>query len=127
MLPVYHPGGLLYVGDGHALMADAEPLGYGIETSMDLEFSVTLKKKAALTGPRVETADDIISVGSQPEFQSSLDRALQLATTDMVRWLTEEYRLEPWAAHLLIGAVGRYDVVTMQGTMALAVPKRFLP
>jgi acetamidase/formamidase len=126
MLPVYHPGGLLYVGDGHALMADGEPLGMGVETSMDVEFSVTLKKRAGLAGPRVETADDIISVGSQPEFQSSLDRALQLATTDMVQWLTEEYRLEPWAAHLLIGAVGRYDVVTMQGTMALAVPKRYL-
>jgi len=126
MLPVYHPGALLYLGDAHALMGDAETLGMGVETSMDIEFSVTLKKKAGLTGPRVETADDIISVGSQPEFQSSLDRALQLATTDMVRWLTEEYRIEPWAAHQLIGAVGRYDVVTMQGTMALAIPKRYL-
>ena len=126
MLPVYHPGALLYLGDAHALMGDGETLGMGVETSMDVEFSVTLKKKAALTGPRVETADDIISVGSQPEFQSSLDRALQLATTDMVRWLTEEYRIEPWAAHQLIGVVGRYDVVTMQGTMALAIPKRYL-
>jgi len=126
MLPVYHPGALLYLGDGHALMGDAETLGYGLETSMDVEFSVTLKKKAALTGPRVETADDIISVGSQPEFESSLDRALQLATTDMVRWLTTEFRLEPWAAHILIGAVGQYDVVTMQGSMALRVPKKYL-
>jgi len=126
MLPVYHPGALLYLGDGHALMGDGETLGYGIETSMDVEFSVTLKKKAALTGPRVETADDIISVGSQPEFESSLDRALQLATTDMVRWLTTEFRLEPWAAHILIGAVGQYDVVTMQGSMALRVPKKYL-
>ncbi len=127
MFPVYHPGGLLYMGDGHALMADGEALGTGIETSMDVEFSVELRKKASLTGPRVETADDVISVGSQPEFESSLDRALQLATTDMVQWLVSEYGLEPWAAHLLIGTVGKYDVVTVQGTMALRIPKRYLP
>ena len=44
----------------------------------------------------------------------------------MVRWLTTVYRLEPWAAHQLIGAVGKYDVVTVQGTMALRIPKRNL-
>jgi amidase len=126
MLPVYHPGALLFLGDGHALMADGEPTGTGVETSMDVEFSVDLKKKSNLTGPRVETPDYVISVGAQPEFVSSLDRALQFATTDMVRWLVDSYGLEPWAAHLLIGAVGKYDVVTVQGTMALKVPKRYI-
>ena len=52
--------------------------------------------------------------------------ALQVATTDMVRWLTADYSLEPWAAHQLIGAVGKYDVVTVAGTMALKVPKKYL-
>jgi amidase len=65
---------------------------------------------------------NLISVGSQPEFASSLDRALQMATTDMVRWLVNDYKLEPWAAHQLIGAVGKYDVVTVAGSMALKVP-----
>lgn len=127
LLPVYHPGALLFLGDGHALMADGEPTGTGVETSMDVEFSVRLLKGAKLTGPRVETADSLISIGAQPEFSSSLDRALQMATTDMVRWLVDGYRLEPWAAHQLIGAVGKYDVVTVQGSMALRIPKRYLP
>jgi len=126
ILPVFHPGGLLFLGDGHALMADGEPTGTGVETSMDVEFSVELKKSAAVTGPRVETADFLISIGAQPEFASSLDRALQLATTDMVRWLVLDYQLEPWAAHQLIGAVARYDVVTVAGSMALKVPKKYL-
>src|SRR5271156_6634031 len=78
ILPVFHPGGLLFLGDGHALMADGEPTSTGIETSMDVEFSVELRKGARVTGPRVETGDDLISLGSQPEFASSLDRALQL-------------------------------------------------
>jgi amidase len=126
-LPVYHPGGLLFLGDGHALQADGEPTGTGIETSMDVEFSVELKKGAKLAGPRVETAGEIISIGSQPEFASALDNGLKMATSDMADWLTRDYGMEPWAAHLLIGYQGRYDVVTVAGSMALCLPKDRLP
>jgi len=115
------------MGDGHALMADGEPTGTGIETSMDVEFSVAVRKSAQVGGPRIENADYLISIGSQPEFASSLDRALQLATTDMVRWLINEYKLEPWAAHQLIGAAGKYDVITVAGSMGLKVPRKYLP
>jgi acetamidase/formamidase len=103
ILPVYHNGALLFMGDGHAIMADGEPTGSG-----------------------VETADYLISVGAQPEFSSSLDRGLQMATTDMIRWLTSDYQLEPWAAHQLIAVVGKYDVVTVAGSMALRIPKKYL-
>lgn len=127
ILPVFHPGALLFIGDGHALQGDGEPTGTGVETSLDVEFSVEVRKKARVSGPRLENADWIVSIGSQPEFASSLDRALQLATTDMIRWLTNDYQLEPWAAHLLIGYQGRYDVVTVAGCMALKIPKRSLP
>jgi len=126
ILPVYHPGALLFLGDGHALQGDGEPTGNGVETSMDVEFSVTVRKKARLTGPRVETADAIISIGSQPEFQSSLDRALELATTDMVQYLMNDHGLEEWAAHLLIAFQGKYEVVTARGSMALLIPRTAL-
>jgi amidase len=126
-LPVFHPGGLLFIGDGHALMADGEPTGAGIETSMDVEFSVELKKGARLTNPRVETADYIIAVGSQREFVSTLDFALRVATTDMARWLVDDYKFEPWAAHSMIGSIGEYEVVTVAGSMALKVAKKYLP
>jgi amidase len=127
ILPVYHPGALLFLGDGHALQGDGEPIGTGVETSMAVEFSVELRKKASLTGPRVETAEHIISVGSQPEFASSTNRGLQMATSDMVSWLTSEYKMEPWAAHLLIGYQGEYEIVTVAGSVALKIPKKQLP
>jgi acetamidase/formamidase len=127
ILPVSHPGALLFIGDAHALQGDGEPNGTGVETSMDVTFTVTVRKKANLSGPRVVTADSIISVGSQPEFASSLDRALRLATSDMVDWLVNDYKMEPWAAHLLISYQGRYDVVTVAGSMALRIPKSELP
>jgi acetamidase/formamidase len=126
-LPVYNPGALLFVADGHALMADGEPSLAGIETSMDVEFTVELRKRANLTTPRLENRDYIMSIGSQAEFISSLDRALQIATTDMARWIAEDYGVEPWAAHQLINVKGEYEVITLMGSMALKIPKRFLP
>lgn len=127
LLPVFHPGALLYLGDGHALQADGEPTGTGIETSMDVEFSVQIRKRAGLATPRLENAESIISIGSQPEFQSPLDRALQIATSDMVDWLIKEYGLEPWAAHLLVGYQGKYDVITVAGSVGLRIARKSLP
>jgi hypothetical protein len=94
---------------------------------MDVEFAVDVAKKMRLDGPRLENTSFIISIGSQPEFVSSLDRALAMATTDMVKWLAGEYKLEPWAAHLLVAFQGQYDVVTVSGSMALRIPKQYLP
>jgi acetamidase/formamidase len=126
-LPVFHSGALLFLGDGHALQADGEPTGTGVETSMDVTFTVRLIKNARLSNPRLENHDWIVSIGSQPEFQSPLDRALQIATSDMADWLVNSYGLEPWAAHLLIGYQGRYDVITVMGSIALRIPRRLLP
>jgi len=127
ILPVYHPGALFFLGDGHALQADGEPLGTGIEISMDVDFSIELRKKAAVGLPRLETPDAIVSIGSQPEFASPLDRALQLATSDMAAWLAGTYGMEPWAAHLLIGMKAHYDVVTVAGSVGLRLPRAALP
>ncbi len=127
LLPVYHSGALLYIGDGHALQGDGEPTGNGIETSLDVEFSVDVVKKAHLTGPRLETPDDLISVGAQPEFASDLNRGLQLASTDMIRWLTEEYKMDSWVAQDLMAFQGKYDVITVAGSVGLRIPKRYLP
>jgi amidase len=102
-------------------------MGTGIETSLDIDFTVDVRKNVRLTGPRLENKEYVISIGSQPEFRSSLDQALRMATVDMVRWLQADYGLEPWAAHLLIGMQGRYEVVTVAGSMALKIPKRYLP
>ena len=127
ILPVYHPGGLLFIGDGHALQGDGEPTGTGIETSMEVEFTVQVRKRAGLSNPRLENADSIISIGSQPEFASPLDRALQIATSDMVDWLVKDYAMEPWAAHLLVGYQGKYDIITVAGSVGLRIPKSALP
>ena len=45
----------------------------------------------------------IVSIGSQPEFRSSMDFGLRMANSDMLRWLTTEYGLTDPEAHMLMG------------------------
>ena len=106
MLPVYQPGALLFLGHGKARQGDGEVGGAGIETSMDVEFSVEVVKKkewphssvmrpSTVAGefeiewPRIETADYVMAVGSAP----SLHQALQHATTELHHWLDDDYRV----------------------------------
>jgi acetamidase/formamidase len=125
LLPVYHPGGLLFFGDGHALQGDGEAIGSGVETSLDVEVTVALRKQQKLTAPRVETADWIVSVGAREG--GAFQETISLATRDMLRWLVEEHRLTPQEAHLLIGLRARYDVITTGGSIGLRIARRDLP
>jgi amidase len=53
-LPVYQAGALLSIGDGHASQGDGEITGQGLETSMDVEFSVDLIRNQLLDQPWAE-------------------------------------------------------------------------
>ena len=124
--PVFHPGAYFYVGDGHALQGDGEGLGTGIETSMDVQFTVKLHKGKRLSIPRLVNDEYLISIGSQPEFHSSMDFALRAANADMLTWLTTEYKLTQPEANLLMGTVVEHKIVTYFGTMATLIPRRSL-
>ncbi|MBL8232712.1 MAG: acetamidase/formamidase family protein [Bryobacterales bacterium] len=127
ILPVSVAGAYLFIGDGHALQGDGEAVGSGIETSLDVQFTVMLRKNARLTDPRVENEEYIISVAARTATNKSLNDALALANSDMLRWLVEEYGVEPVAAHLLIGHQAKYDVAALSGVMAVRISKRALP
>ena len=51
-LPVYEPGALLFLGDGHARQGEGAVVGTGDETSMDVEFTADLIKKKTIGWPR---------------------------------------------------------------------------
>ncbi len=125
--PVYHKGAYFYVGDGHALQGDGEGLGTGIETSLDVQFTVRVLKNKHLSIPRMENSDYIISIASQPEFHSSMEFGLRAANSDMLRWLTEDYKLTQPEAHMLMGTVIQHKIVTYYGTRSTLIPKKYLP
>src|SRR5215472_2915356 len=83
MLPVNEPGALVFLGDGHARMGEGEVVGTGLETSMDVEFSVDLIKHKPIGWPRLENDAYIMVLGSA----RPLIEAFQHATTELQRWL----------------------------------------
>src|ERR1019366_1744904 len=64
MLPVFEPGALFFLGDGHARQGDGEVVGSAIETSLDVEFSVDVIKRKKINWPRLENLDFIMALGS---------------------------------------------------------------
>jgi amidase len=104
--PVFVAGALLHVGDGHATQGDGEIVGTGIEISMELQFTVRVIKGKRIRWPRGENAEYIFTVGNA----RPLDQAVQHATTEMLRWLQEDYSLDTTSASLLLGQCVEYDL-----------------
>jgi amidase len=105
-LPVSAPGALFFLGDGHAMQGDGEIVGTGIETSFRVRFTVRVLKGKQIYWPRGEDAEYIFTIGNA----RPLDQAVQHATTEMVRYLGEDYGLDQVAAGTLLGQCVRYDL-----------------
>ena len=106
MFPVFIEGGHFFIGDGHALQGDGEIVGSGIEISLDVELTIEVLKGKQSRWPRVETADELIAIGNA----RPLDQALQHATTELMRWLDADYRLDYTASSTLLAQVIRYEI-----------------
>lgn len=123
--PVFMPGALFSLGDGHALQGDGEITGSGIEISFEVQVTIDVLKGKRSRWPRGENADYIFTVGNA----RPLDQALQHATTEMLRWLQDDYQLTPKEANLLLGYTAKYDMGNIFDpayTMVCKVPKNIL-
>ncbi len=105
-LPVYQPGALLFVGDGHAAQGDGELTGDALETSMDVEFTVNVISGKGVNGPRAESDEYIMSMG----IANSLPEALRQATTSLARWIESDYHLTANESAIVLGTSIRYDI-----------------
>ena len=126
MLPVNEPGALLFLGDGHARMGEAEAAGTGVETSMDVEFTVTLVKKKTIAWPRLENDTHIMVLGSA----RPLLEAFQIATSEMERWLMADYGFSERGASAFMGQAMEYEianVVDPNFTVVAKMRKSLLP
>jgi amidase len=123
--PVSAPGALLHVGDGHAIQGDGEIVGTGIEISFEVKFTVGVLKGKRIQWPRGENEEFIFTVGNA----RPLDQCVQHATTEMLRWLEEDYDLDPLGANILMGQCVRYDmgnVFDPAYTMVCKMPKALI-
>ena len=124
-LPVFSPGALLFVGDGHAAQGAGELTGDALETSMDIEFSVELRLGKSIPAPRFENAEYLMASG----IAGSLDDAFKGATTNLSLWLEKMYGLDPAEVSSVLGTAIVYEiaeVVDPQIHVVAKVPKLLL-
>jgi len=105
-LPVAEPGGLFFLGDGHAVQGDGEIGGTGVEVSMEVIFHIDLISGKTIAWPRGEDDDFIFTIGNA----RPLDQALQHATTEMLRWLQTDWSFDETSASLLMAQTVEYEV-----------------
>ncbi len=123
--PVFEPGALFFLGDGHAVQGDGEISGNGIEVSMDVRVTLRVLKGRTIGWPRFEDDEFIGAVGNA----RPLDQAAQHATTEMLRWLQQDYGLDALGASLLLQQTVRYDLGNIFDpayTTVCKVPKAYL-
>lgn len=123
--PVFVPGALFHIGDGHAIQGCGEIVGTGVEISLEVEFTVNVLKGVRSRWPRTETDDEIMALGNA----RPLDQALQHATTELLRWLESDYGLDARAASILLGQTIRYEIGNVYDpayTVVAKLEKRWL-
>jgi acetamidase/formamidase len=107
-LPVFVPGALLSVGDGHAAQGHGEVCGGAIETSLKGQIQVVLHKNTPLRMPRAETPTHYMTMG----LHADLDEATKIATREMLDWITSIKRISREDAYLMASAA--MDLVVTQ-------------
>jgi acetamidase/formamidase len=146
MLAVQQPGALLYLGHGHARQGDGDISGTGVETSLDVEFSVEVVKKKEwphssvarpstvvgefeMSWPRIETTEFLMAVGSG----TTLQLAMQHATLELHHWLDDDFGLSEQAVSLFLGQALELQVSQISHgaepgfTVVAKVRKAYLP
>jgi acetamidase/formamidase len=108
-IPVFVPGALFVVGDGHAAQGDGEVNQTAIETSLRGRLQLTVRKDMSLTWPRAETATDFISMATDPDLAT----ATRLAIQEMVDFLVTTRGLTRHQAYQLTSIAGNVAVTQL--------------
>lgn len=106
-LPVLAPGALFSLGDGHAAQGDGEVCGTAIETPMQVQVRLTVRKDFTISTPQFITSGPLsprTNVGPFYAIQGigpDLFVAAQEAIRRTIEYLVREHSLQPEMAYLL--------------------------
>lgn len=119
-------GALFSVGDGHYRQGEGELCGSAVEGAMWVDLVVDLVPGVRTASPRIETADELIALGSG----RPLDDAWRIAQYNLVQWVAETAQLSAMDAYQLISQTARApiaNVVDPNFTATACIAKAFLP
>jgi amidase len=105
-LPVAVPGGLLSIGDLHAVMADGEVVVCGIEVSGSVTVRIELLKQVTLPCPVVEDDQNTYLLHSA----ATLDEACTLVLEDAIYHVTSRTGMSLNDAGMLLSLLGNLEV-----------------
>lgn len=105
-LPLFVPGGLFSIGDGHSAQGEGEVNGTAIETSMNGTIVLNLHKNVALTTPIAETITNFITMG----FGQTLDEAFSSALQQMIQVLELSVGLSAEEAYVLCSVAANFRI-----------------
>ena len=108
-IPVFVPGALFEVGDGHGAQGDGEVDQTAIETSLRGRLQLIVRKDMKLTWPRAETATDYISMGTDPD----LTVATKVAIQEMVDFVAATRHMTKHQAYQLVSVAGNVAVTQL--------------
>ena len=126
-LPIFVPGALFSLGDGHAAQGDGEINVTAIETSMNGTIQIKLRKDLQLSAPLAETPTDIITLG----FGETLDQAFEFALQQMITFLEHFAGLSAEDAYVLCSLAVNFHITQVVNRPHKGVhgmlPKSILP
>jgi acetamidase/formamidase len=126
-LPVFVPGALFSIGDGHSAQGDGEVNVTAIETSMNGTIKLKVRKDLQLSAPIAETLTDIITMG----FGNTLDKALENAVTNMIDFLERFVGISAEDAYVLCSLAVNFRISQVVNSPQKGVhgmlPKSILP
>ena len=100
--PVFAPGALFEVGDGHAAQGNGEVDITALETSLTGTLQFILHKGMKSSYPRAETPTSFIAMG----FDDDLSRATRKALTNMIDFLVAQKGMRRDDAYMLVSVAG---------------------
>jgi acetamidase/formamidase len=107
-IPVFAPGALFEVGDGHAAQGDGEVDQTAIETSLRGTLRLTVRKGMTLAWPRAETPTHYISMASDKDLTIATKTAIQ----EMIDFVASTKHMSKHEAYQLTSVAG--DVAITQ-------------
>lgn len=107
-LPVFCEGGLLSMGDVHALMGDGETEDCGLEIEAKVTVTVEVVKNPGISWPLLETGDRWIAIASK----ETVEEAWRAADRQMFEFMTEQAGIGAYETGMLLTLAG--DLVFCQ-------------
>lgn len=119
-IPVFVPGALFELGDGHAAQGDGEVDQTAIETSLRGRLQLTVRKGMKLAWPRAETPTDYIAMATDPDLKIATSTAIQ----EMVNFLVAAKGLTAHQAYQLTSIAGNVAITQLVDKPNLGVHVR---